>query len=84
MYSETSWNLKLVLKIVTHTAQLRVDIHVCLHAAVKIVVTWGGAYGVKNVIITFYIWDSSFLPTWTTAQYGLQKFDKATKFLGKS
>ena len=26
-------------------------------------VTWGRAYGVKNVIFTFYIWDSSFLTT---------------------
>ena len=47
-------------------------------------VTWGGAYGVKNVIITFYIWDSSFLTTYTTARYGLQKLDKAAKFLEKA
>ena len=47
-------------------------------------VTWGGAYSVKNVLFTFYIWDSSFLTTWTVTRYGVQKLDKAAKFLGKA
>ena len=40
-------------------------------------VTWGGAYGVKNVRVTFTS------KTWAV-WYGLQKLDKAVKFLGKA
>ena len=47
-------------------------------------VTWGGAYGVKNVIFTFYIWDSSFLMIQTAVRHGLQRLDKAAKFSWES
>ena len=38
----------------------------------------------KRMSFTFYIWNLSFLTTWTVARYGIQKLDKAAKFLGKA
>ena len=48
----------------------------------KGLVLW--AYCTENIMIVFYIQDSSFLMALTATWYGLQKLGKAVKYLGKA